>query len=209
LFPEVCDLTVPDTKTALPSAYGIAIMGQAEHQRWALSELRLRVGLGHELIEELRRAIGLHSWLIGGKKKARGVKAMLRVSGTLKASARKRGDIIGDYIRNWARIARLNAAGFLPSRVYQTTLQGLQPLDSKTDIKFFQEWGNKTGNYVSDPTARVSWIWQVAMLRDARPSDAAGTQTDIKTMTRAWESEGSPNPIKLRCILIKGKQLGD
>ena len=153
-------------------------------------ELRLRVGYGHELIDELRRAVGLHSWLMAGKGKARGVKSMAKVSGSLKAAARKRNDIISDYIHNWSRISKLKDAGVLRADGFNSALQGLQKLDRQTDIKFFEEWGNRTGNYVPASGNGASWIWQVAMSGQIRQVNEDAPLSDIERMTKSWESEG-------------------
>jgi hypothetical protein len=190
LFPAVGALSLADKKTTLPSAYHFDIAGAPEHLKWAQAELQLRVGMGHELIDKLCRAVGLHSWLMGGKKKARGVESMVKVSGTLKANVRRRGDIISDYIRNWAHIARLKESSKLPSSEYNGLLQGLQNLDSKTDIKFFQEWGNRTSNYVPNGSDKVSWIWHVGMVGDIRPASNGVNQSEIERLTWTWESKG-------------------
>jgi hypothetical protein len=46
LFPAVGALSLPDKKTALPSAYHFDIAGALEHLKWAQAELQLRVGMG-------------------------------------------------------------------------------------------------------------------------------------------------------------------
>ena len=184
------DLVVADKKTALPSSFPIVMIGRPDHQEWAHIELELRVGIGHELLDELRRAVGLHSYLLRRASNARGQEQMKNVSGQQKMASRKKTHVISEYVRNWARLSKLLSGSALTNAQREDALQGLRQLNSKSDAKYFEEWGSRTGEYVASGKHSVSWIWWVAMLENASTSAQKPGKSDIKSMTEEWESEG-------------------
>jgi len=190
LFPSLSQVTLPDRKTALPSSYPVCETSRSEHLAWAKAELALRVGYGHDLLEELRHAVGLYGYLIKKSKKARGVHGMKNASKKQSGASRKKGQIITDYIRNWARLSRLLAMGLIPAGEEKKVLQGLKKLDTRKDTKYFRDWGNQTGNYAGQPTVEVSWIWHVAMADLPSIPATPVNQETINHLVRSWESDG-------------------
>jgi hypothetical protein len=188
LFPGLEGFDLPEQKTALPSSYPLAEVSKPEHESWAKTELELRVGMGHDLLDELRQAVGLHSYLIRRSKKARGVKAMKKVSKYQASTSRQKGQIIRDYIQNFDRLNRLLQAGVISMQEQSGALQGLQRLDAKKDAQFFQAWGDQPGEYAEQNGLLISWIWRVAMLSPPGEDKV----NDVRAMTKSWESEGTP-----------------
>jgi len=111
---------------------------------------------------------------------------MKKVSRYQAKTSREKGQIIQDYIRNFDRLNRLVLAGVVAQDEVDIILQGLQQLDAKSDAQFFQAWGDQPGDYAVQNGLVVSWIWRVAMLS----SPEEGSQGDVRSMTKSWESEG-------------------
>ena len=63
-------------------------------------------------------------------------------------------------------------------------LKGLQELNREQDVRFFEEWGSQTSDYVARPGSQASWIWRIAMQPD---SDMGG---GLEQLTASWEREG-------------------
>ena len=154
----------------------------------------LRVGHGHELLEELRQAAGLHHYMVRRSGHARGVKGMKNSSHRQIIQAGKKGQLISAYVRNWARLSKLLSINVVAKEHQNDVLQGLQKLDGKNDVAYFVAWGEQKGDQgskgVSDRALTCTWIWRVAMAQQGVELVDQMDQQGIKEMTRLWESEG-------------------
>jgi hypothetical protein len=189
ILPSLEALQLPADKSPIPSSLSSGYLNGDDLQSWAECELDLRIGIGHDYLAELRHAVGLQHYLLRREKKsARGVKGMQKVSRQQASTARQKSSIISDYIRNWKRIARLLSSGLIHVQEGEDRLKGLQELNSKRDVQFFEEWGTQTSNYMGHRNVNVTWIWRVAM--EGQPDAVILEGSSVKRLTDAWESEG-------------------
>jgi hypothetical protein len=189
-FPELeCNERNSDV-LALPSnSCGTANATLAE--AWGRVEAELRVGIGHELLQEIRNYACLHHYITRKKQKdSRGNKQMEAVAKQQSTVASKKAVLVGKYISNWRQITAIfNVMPCLQSQK-ESILKGLQRLDREEDVKFFEEWGSQTGSYTTHSSLNISWIWRVAM-EGRQPSQFSGAQlSELQKLTNSWESEG-------------------
>ncbi len=155
-------------------------------RHWVECELELRVGIGHDILGQLRHAIGLHHYLMRKGKKSRGLKQSIGISKQQSNAAINKGKLISKYIKNWNRLNGLITSGVIPQRGAKQKLKGLQELNRQQDIRFFQEWGEQSTNFMDHQKLNVTWIWRIAM-NNRSPGKYRGS---VKKMTDEWESEG-------------------
>jgi hypothetical protein len=171
----------------IPSSCKKAIPGNDFHQ-WSKAELQIRVGIGHDLLQELRVAAGLHSYYLRRQKHSRGRVQMERVAKSQDSASKNKSTIISKYIKNWESISQILRNDNSLTDQSPTLLKGLQQLNASEDVKFFEEWGTQTGSYAGYSELNVSWIWRVAM--EGQPSALIVKESEIKELTNSWESEG-------------------
>lgn len=191
ILPTLEEFELPEETSPLPSSYisnGHQLVG-SEVARWADTELKIRIGIGHDVLEELRNVVGLQHYLLRKVKiSARGFNQMKAVSRQQSKTKLDRETLITNYIKNWEHIKLLIDSGSLPPSSEPDRLQGLQPLDRQKDVQFFKEWGAQAPTYSIQSDLNVTWIWKVAM--GSKTKNALMTKSNIEQMTAGWESEG-------------------
>lgn len=181
------DETNEGTSPLLPSSYPDKLQ-TVEEKAWAKAEVMIRVGIGHDTLQKIRIAAGLHSYYLRHQKQSRGREQMQRVARSQDAESKKKASLISSYTVNWKKIECIFENNpHLHSQKIQL-LKGLQVLNRAEDIKFFQEWGSQTNVYMGHSEVKVSWIWTVCLENQA---DILKEKSDIKKLTGTWESEGS------------------
>jgi hypothetical protein len=171
----------------MPSACKSAISSSDFHQ-WAKAELQIRVGIGHDLLQDLRVAAGLHSYYFRRQNHSRGRAQMERVAKSQDSASKSKSAIISKYIKNWQSISQILKNDNTLNSQSSTLLKGLRQLNASEDVKFFEEWGTQTGSYIGYTELNVSWIWRVAM--EGQPKAIIVKGSEIKELTDSWESEG-------------------
>lgn len=145
------------------------------------------MGIGHDILQDLRTATGLHSYIMRRQKHSRGQAQMEKVSKCQDRASRKKQALVQNYISNWQKISRILRISNI-SHQRDILLKGLQPLSKDEDIRFFEEWGNQPTNYMEHSQVNLSWIWRVAM--EGQPDKVPIQSSEIKNLTDSWESEG-------------------
>lgn len=185
-FPSLPDLENPSS-IALPSTYELSLPDDDNYCQWLSTELDLRVGLGHDLLQELRSAAGVHNYYSRKQKDTRGQKEMKNVARSQQSVSRKKSRFIQQYIDNWGQIQILLNLVELEPEETTLRLRGLRPLSRADDFSFFHKNPTEFGNVFDKAGNHGSWIWRVAMLGDP---DQHNTQTLLELCTE-WESEGA------------------
>lgn len=176
-----------DVNPLLPSTCTETLQSP-EGEAWAKAELMIRVGIGHDTLQRIRIAAGLHNYYLRHQKHSRGREQMLRVAKSQDSESKKKAKLVSCYIENWNKIEMLlNSYPRLRTQK-KRIIKGLQSLNRSEDVKFFQEWGSQTQNYVEHSGQSVSWIWTVCMEEQGAPLTE---KSEIKKLTGTWESEGN------------------
>lgn len=206
IFPNFQDDLPFADHSPLPSNFlqeGIDI-SHSHLVKWIRMELDLRIGIGHDLLQDLRHAVGLYHFLVRKvKKDARGDFERSKVSKQTSSASGNRDKIISDYIKNWNAINTIVKSDIVPNA--KELLRGLQELDGQKDAKFFTEWGQQTSDYNVSNTYHMTWIWKIAMsgkvsevTNRSEPeatdhnseSNALESGEKAKNFTEEWEREG-------------------
>lgn len=117
-FQSLDEIELPPDVAPLPSNY-LRFKHKLKGNRmrhWVECELELRVGIGHDILGQLRHAIGLHHYLMRKGKKSRGLKQSIGVSKQQSNAAINKGKLISKYIKNWNRLNGLITSGVIPQR---------------------------------------------------------------------------------------------
>lgn len=170
----------------LPSSYADAIQSH-EGKAWAKAELMIRVGIGHDTLQKIRIAAGLHNYYTRHQKHSRGREQMLRIARSQGSESEKKAKLISHYIANWSKIESLLKKYSHLRAQKNHLIKGLQVLNRSEDVKFFQEWGGQTAEYMGHSHQNISWIWTVCM---ENQSARLTEKSEIKKLTGTWESEG-------------------
>jgi hypothetical protein len=148
-----------------------------EFRRFCQYELDLRVGIAHELLQEVRDATSLGYRFNNKSKMAWGVEAYQETAPAQKRAAAKRDRVASDYNYNWGKIQHILENDWIPANERTSKLRGLQKLDPKKDMKYFAPDGHQTYGFMGhlghldSNTDEVSWIWMVPMLGVATSSN--------------------------------------
>lgn len=157
---------------------------------WSRVEVDLRVGIGHELLQEIRNSACLYNYISRRQKESRGQRQMQAISKQLNTISSKKSALLSKYKYNWKQIMVI--FGKIPTlhQSRKTILKGLQELDCSKDVKFFEEWGSQTGSYSAQSELNLSWIWRVAM-EDKQPHRFSSTESlKVEKLMGTWENEG-------------------
>ena len=187
-FPSLVDEHIAATEVRLPSNRKKRPETEDE-RRWYRVEVVLRVGLCHEILNDIRIAAGLHSYYNRKKGGARGKAQMDSVSRSQKAASTRKANHVKKYCNNWRRLTKVLEMDRDLKRQETQLLKGLQPLNKEEDVVFFEEWGTKAESYMGHLHLNISWIWKVAM--QANESIVLNVPDQINDATRVWESEGT------------------
>jgi hypothetical protein len=158
-----------------------------EHLAWATTELRLRVGIGHGFLADLRNAAAMHSYYLRRQSSSRGLSEMKTVARCQDSASKKKSKHISLYIDNWKCMQKIFSIFPQLQERKGRLLKGLQPLNRKEDVNFFEGWGERINEYGFTSDLRVSWIWRVAM---EDQSELVTSQNELDWRLSTWESEG-------------------
>ena len=186
LFPYLSseDLIVPGV--SLGSGYSLDDKTDPELQKFCRQELELRVGLGHEIVQDMRTAASLAYRLQGQQwTETRGVIEMKRVAEAQKRTSNRKAKLAADYNHNWRRISSLLECSWIDADDREQALLGLEKLNSEADIHYFTNPGVQTANYMGHIDDTASWIWKVQMLGSGASTD----REERAKAVRAWEKE--------------------
>lgn len=161
--------------------------------RFARAEIHLRVGLGHDILHEIRLTTSLHHYYSRRQKKSRSRIQVQQVSQVQSKTAKAQAEHISNYIFNWKALMDIFSNFPVLTCERNSLLKGLQQLNKEEDVKFFEEWGNQATNFSTSSNLNVSWIWRVAM--EGQPNTYPVRNDGIKRLTDSWESEGSWNKL--------------
>lgn len=163
----------------LPSAFTASQRMALDLNMLAAVETKLRIGNGHDILEKLRKALGLRSFLT---RSARNQRAGYKGYTRSQAEIRRAQSIVKQwghaYRRNWAALVALDVTGPI--------LRGLQELKSD-DLKLLGAW--LEDEQYRNPTANLPWIWRVSPL--VREEDNAMDDDELAAMVADWNEEGS------------------
>ena len=185
VFPEIIsEEDVPSNRVALPSACQFTDFASETYSHWINTELGLHVGMGHNLLQEIRNAAGLQNYYSRKqKKKTRGFAEMKSVAQSQKRIGTDKSRFVQKYNRNWKHIQTLLNLSSLSIYEKPLHLKGLRAITGAEDITFFTNMDDN-GDRTTD--SKISWIWEVAML-DQPEHKSNRTMEELVTN---WESEG-------------------
>jgi hypothetical protein len=189
LFPYMSDCEMQTPRIALPSACSFSNQGDPQLLKFSDCELQLRVGHGHDILQKLRTAAGLHNYYVRKQKKeTRGLKNMTKVSNSQRAASAKKSTLISEYNQNWKLICKIFDLLSPSSEDRILKLKGLQELQD-SDVRFFEEEGTQPSSYMVHTGLHVTWIWKVAMLD--HPESNKILQRGSEEIAHDWENEGA------------------
>jgi len=143
-------------------------MGQTdlEFRRFCQHEFDLRVGIGHELLQDIRNAASIGYRFSNLQSAHWGIEAYQELTPAQKKAAAKKDNIISRYIHNWQRLQHLLDSGRIPPDEHSSRLRGLQKLDRAKDTKYFAPEGHQATAFMGhlNNNEHISWIWTVPML---------------------------------------------
>jgi len=180
---------LPEHTIALPSAFNEDLYQLTCFSYFAKAELEIRVGHGHDILDRIRKAIGLKTFLFRWHKtEVRGLAESQKVS-----SARTRAKVnldhfVNQYKRNWIAITKIiqGLALHLNSDLECIeVLKGLQKIESD-DLRMLSDWVDDTPDYHPNRWESMPWIWKVG-----RYESAEVNQSEVKTIVEEWEEEGT------------------
>ena len=180
VFPYLGDEYTIQGGVAIGSGYDWQDKKDPEFRKFCRFELQLRVGLGHELLQDLRTAVSIAYRFIGEQKATWGVTQTQELSVPQKKAASRTSRVVADYVHNWRKIEILLASNRCDPADYALHLRGLQKLDPQKDVKYYKTDGVQTQSYMGYLDKDVSWIWHVPML-------GVSFSNDREQMTKALE----------------------
>jgi hypothetical protein len=185
LFPYLSEEIELGT-VAIGSGYDLENNTDPDWKKFSRQELELRVGVGHELVQEMRSVSSMAYQLqVYQRPETEGVIRMQQVAQAQKRVSTRMGKVAADYNHNWSKIKALIDCSGIPPSESQALLRGLQVLDRKTDFKYFISPGAQTESYMGHLTADATWIWKVQMLGKAASAEPA----DMRAALKNWERE--------------------
>jgi hypothetical protein len=191
-FPDIEDEYANNLELILPSTMHRRSFTTSNLKAWAKLEIMLRVGHGHELLQEVREGASEHSFYTGKQKDSRGTAQMSKVKKSQYAAARKKSKSVSLYKKNWDKLDILFLITNTFSRLKHAMLKGLREINRDEDVVYFEEWGEKTHVFNPEGRIKLSWVWRVAMQENEPVLD--GNQESFGRLTSAWEAEGRRIP---------------
>lgn len=169
-YPEMDVLTLPSY--ILTSDDGTPLFSRTAVE-W---EITLRVGLGHDTLGNLRRALGIKSCLLRHHRRDNRGNAAVEKGNNNIANAQNRVELYkGIYKHNWGNLKSLAAT--------PDDLHGLQELGDD-HLKLLSDWiGDRDYRRSAAP---LPWIWAVP-----RSSlEGVPSPDDFETIALSWSQEG-------------------
>ena len=185
LFPFLANEVILDGNVALGSNYSLTGKDDPDFRGFCDKELELRVGLGHELVQDMRTTASLVYRLYGLQlSQTKGVKEMKQTAEAQKRASNSRNRLASDYKHNWRKIQELLDCDWVEPDDGRKRLRGLRQL-SMEDIWYFANPGEQTNAYMAYSNSEASWIWKVQMLGTAASTDPGRMDEALI----AWEHE--------------------
>lgn len=142
------------------------------------TERALRIGHGHDVLEELRRSLGIRSLLIRNAKAEHGTAANTRANEVVSRAEEQVNFWAAVYDRTWKSLDEL---GVTPG-----SSQGLQALHRTDDLHMLTTWLQEK-RYRETGQKNLPWIWTLGCERmNVDPNDSDKVQEAIKL----WNQEG-------------------
>jgi hypothetical protein len=178
----------------LPSSFTLEEQQTLELEALAKVEIELCIGYAHDLVDHLRRALGVRSVLTRHARDQRGYGATTRAQDSINFAEQAVKIFAKGYRRCWAALESLEPTG--------EKLLGLQSLEEK-DLVLLGDWLEEE-RYRSKDT-QLPWIWTAARIarRSALGEEMLGVEEgdeDLSEFVRRWNEEGmcEPSPDTMR-----------
>jgi hypothetical protein len=197
-FPYLVEQAITLGSIPIGSGYNGTRNTDPEFRRFCEYELDLRVGLGHELLQDLRTSVSISHRFNLEQKDTWGVDLTDEITRSQKKASTRTSRGASDYIHNWRKIQAILGFGFIPENDHTSRLKGLQKLETQKDLKYFKVAGQQTQNYMDPIKEDISWIWHVPMLGLNASSDPAGIQKALNEWIDECEIPHLPIP---RCSM--------
>jgi len=170
-------------KILLPSSLNSIQIEDMQYLKLANAELDIRVGIGHDLLEEIRMATGLHNYYSRKQmKSSRGQHEMQKVAKASKTVSKQKSTSVQQYIQNWNHMQDLVQQ--VSEKDVVARLQGLKAIQNNESFSFFLN-PDETMK-MTNPIQKPSWIWQMTL-----PSTNLAHGIAIhQDLVSDWESEG-------------------
>lgn len=139
----------------------------------ANDERKLRIGHGHDILEQLRNAIGFKSLCIRESSQQRGYDRSLRSKQVIKRA--------NSVVKKWTAAYRWNWDCLVKLGEDDLTFAGLQEL-LKTDTKSMSKW--LIDKLYAQADEELPWIWVVSTL------DPSKGTSDLVAQIQEWNDEG-------------------
>jgi hypothetical protein len=187
-FPELNHLQNAGTRNVLlPSAINLQQSTNHTYSKWLCAELDLRVGIGHDLLQEIRsNAAVLNFYSRKQKQETRGQQEMKNVARSQKSASGKKSQLVQEYSRNWNCIQILLKLSPRTVEEKRLCLKGLQAISSTQDFSFFPEIHNHASIKPMKSGEKISWIWRVSMLEEPKEC----SNRTLQELESEWEGEG-------------------
>lgn len=155
----------------------------------AKMEAGLRVGHGHDVLEKLRKALGVKSFLAKRANDRTNYRYHTRSEGEVRRAQ--------SIVNQWASIYRKNWDGLTSLDVRGPVLKGLQEL-KKEDQVLLGAW--LEDEQYARPSTALPWIWKVSPLLASEKDLSDGK---VAELVSSWNEEGGP--VSWRFILFFGR----
>lgn len=163
----------------LPSGFTATEREEYQLQELESMEVRLRVGQGHDILQHLRRSLGIRSLLTRHTRQQLGVVKSTRSQENIKRAEAR--------VLVWSRAYRRVWTGLRNLSPTVDLLQGLQQLDTNRDLMMLGDWVEER-RWRGEGRQELPWIWTIGTAplavgdeRDNGPVDAVITR---------WNAEG-------------------
>lgn len=163
----------------LPSSFTRAQRETLGLQELGSIESELRIGHGHDILEKVRKALSIRSFL---SKRAR-MRTNYRTH-TRSQEEIHRSQII---VRQWAEIYRKNFKALVKLEISGPILRGLQELKDG-DLTMLSAWMDNEQYW--DPSSSLPWIWKVSPLMEDHSDNQPDTDK-VTELVASWNYEGA------------------
>ena len=198
MFPSLEGLQILEGAVTLGSAYSLDDISDPEIRKFCYQELELRIGLGHELVQDMRTVSSLLYRLQDEQwTRSSGVEEMKKTAAAQKRASNTRSKHATDYNHNWRRIEELRngliQCDYVTLEKAEQQLRGLQKLNVERDIRYYAKPGQQTTAYSAFADPEASWIWKIQMLGSSLSTDPEDMERSLRIWERECEWIFSPN----------------
>lgn len=140
-------------------------------------EAELRIGNGHDLLERVRKSLGVRSFLTKRSRDRVGYRNYTRSQGEIRRAQ--------SVVKQWGRAYRKNWAALVSLGITGPVLQGLQELKNE-DLTLLSTW--LEDEQYRDRAVSLPWIWRLSPLL----ADGKTVQDDeMAKLVASWNDEGA------------------